>query len=237
MLDAQRYPIESTKEEAGFQIASALEMPRKLVTLQSEFPYHVTARCINKHWFDLPIDDVWLIMEDYLFLCQKIYCLQIHSFVLMPNHFHLIVSTPEANISKAMQFFMGNTSREITRLSGRINQTYGSRHHKCLITNWHYFLNVYKYVYRNPVKAGLCKRTDEYEFSTLFNLFGNRSTSIPIVEDTVLFDDPNQTMKWLNTKPLSRHEVEIKNALRRPVFSLAKSRITHKASELETLLM
>jgi putative transposase len=212
-------------------------MARKIVTLQSEFPYHVTARCINKQWFDIPMDDVWDVMERYLYLSQKMYDLRFHSFVLMPNHFHMMVTTPAANISRAMQFFMGQTSQEITRISGRINQTYGSRHHKSLITNWHHYQNVYKYVYRNPVKGGLSRKVEDYKYSTLHSLFGMETSIIPLVEDTLLFEGTNQTMDWLNTRPLIRHEKDIRNALKHPIFKLVNDRITNRKNELETVLM
>src|SRR5687768_41216 len=100
-----------------------MNMPRRPVICNAEFPYHVTARCHNREWFDLPLDLVWNVMEDFLFLSQKMYSLRIHQFVLMPNHFHLVVSTPEGNISRSMQYFLSETSRQISTLSGRINQT------------------------------------------------------------------------------------------------------------------
>lgn len=80
-------------------------MPRARAILQSEFPYHVTARCINREWFNVPMDKVWKIFCEELTRSHDVHNLQIHSFVLMSNHFHLIASTPEANISQAMHQF------------------------------------------------------------------------------------------------------------------------------------
>jgi putative transposase len=212
-------------------------MARKLVTLSSEFPYHVTARCINREWFGIPMDDVWSLMEDHLFITQKIYSLSVQMFVLMPNHFHLVLSTPEANISRAMQFFMGKTSKEISRLSGRINQTYGTRHHKTLITRNHYLLNVFKYVYRNPVKAGLSDSVEEYPHSTLHGLLGKTKLVIPLIEDTILFPEVDGILRWLNTTPSDAHLDEIRRALRKPIFALSQNHNQKKPSELEHLLL
>jgi len=36
-------------------------MPRAKTILQNEFPYNITARCINKEWFNLKMDTVWNI--------------------------------------------------------------------------------------------------------------------------------------------------------------------------------
>lgn len=77
--------------------------------------------------------DAWSVMGDYLYLTTHLFSLEILSFVLMGNHFHLLVRAPQANISPAMNYFMRETSREVSRLSGRINQTYGGRHHKSVV--------------------------------------------------------------------------------------------------------
>lgn len=141
----------------------------------SEFPYHITARCINRDWFSIDMPAVWEIMTRQLYFTNFAFNLRIHSFVLMSNHFHMIVRSPEANLSVAMSYFMRETSREITRRSHRINQTYGSRFHRSLIA--------YKYVFRNPVEAGLCNRVEDYEFSSLKGVLGERWLDVPISED------------------------------------------------------
>lgn len=72
-------------------------MPRPLVVQQSEFPYNISARCINREWFNVPMPVVWEIFcEELTRKCGK-HNLQVHAFVVMSNHFHLIASTPEAN--------------------------------------------------------------------------------------------------------------------------------------------
>ncbi len=214
-------------------------MPRKRVPPNPDFPYHVTARCINREWFRIELPEVWSLMTDYLYLTSHLFSLEIQSFVLMSNHFHLVVRTPQANLSTAMNYFMRETSREITRKSGRINQTYGSRFHRSLITSHHYYMNVYKYVYRNPVRAGLCARVEDYPFSTLHGLLGQRKMLIPMVEDTLLFNPSldERHMKWLNTKSLSSHEEEIRKGLKRAVFSLVAGKNSGRPSELETRLI
>jgi REP element-mobilizing transposase RayT len=94
-------------------------MPRKTLIRSSEHPYHISARCINKDWFRLPIEDIWKIFEDYLCHVSHVYDLRIHSFVLMSNHFHLLASTPQGNIDKVMNYLMREVSRNITRESGQ----------------------------------------------------------------------------------------------------------------------
>jgi hypothetical protein len=157
----------------------------------------------------------------------------------MSNHFHLILHAPHNNVSAALNYFMRESSREISRLSGRINQTYGGRNHKCLINSYHYYMNVYKYIYRNPVRAGLCERVEQYPYSTLSGLVGNVRLPFTMPKDTLLFDPDFQAanIKWLNTPSKQTHEDEVRRALRKATFKFAKARGSGTPSELETLLI
>lgn len=219
---------------AGVILESGICMPRKTVPISGQHPYHITARCINREWFRLGLPTVWSIMCDYLYLCHQLYGVQIHSFVLMPNHFHLIVTSPNKNLSEFLLYFMRETSREITRLSGRINQTYGSRNHKCLINSYRYFMNCYKYVYQNPLRAELSKTVESYPFSTLNKILGLDSLVIPICDDSILFNPtPNQeVLDWLNERRDEHLEEEMRQSLKRSIMEYRTSRKTNKLSVL-----
>lgn len=145
--------------------------------------------------------EVWQVFEDELArTCEK-HNLEIHSFVLMSNHFHLLASTPKSNISQCMQQFMHRSSRQLTKRGNRINETFAGRHYKCVMHEPNYFLNAYKYVYRNPVQAGLCARVEEYPFSTLKAVRGELNVKFPLQEDTTYLTDPEGTLEWLNATP------------------------------------
>jgi putative transposase len=210
-------------------------MARIQTIINTTFPYHISARCNNKEWFKLPLEEVWSIMENNLFLLHHGFGFQIHSFVLMSNHFHLIARTPNGNISKGMNYFMTRTSRQIGIETKRINQIYGSRYHKTLINNPLYYLHAYKYVYRNPVEAGIVKDVCAYPFSTLHGLVGLRNLFTPLCCDDTLFDDFEGTLKWLNTKPAEANREEVRKALRKNTFALPNCRNTKKPSRLESI--
>ena len=112
-----------------FLLRSCL-MPRAKTILQSEFPYNISARCINREWFYISTERVWEIFCEELTRTSNHHELLIHSFVLMSNHFHLIASTPKANISQCMQQFMQRSSRRLTKEGNRINETFAGRHFK-----------------------------------------------------------------------------------------------------------
>jgi putative transposase len=212
-------------------------MPRKKYLPTDQFYDHVTARCLNKEWFKVPIEEVWDIFCDYLFLTKCGFNLEIYSFVLMNNHFHLIVRTPDANLSQAMNYFMRETSKTITLLAGRINQTYGGPYCWSIIKNDIYFKHAYKYVYRNPVEAGLVRNVEDYRFSTIFSKLGQSKNHIPLVEDKILFSCVESSLAWLNKSyPSEEIKLEIRQALARKEFQFARNKGSQK-SELETNLI
>ena len=209
------------------------QMPRAKIPEQSNYPYHITGRCINKDWFNIPMESVWEIMCRELSFLSYAYDIKIHSFVLMSNHFHLLASTPQANLSEAMWNFMKQSSFSLTTAGNRINQTYGQRYFRSVITSGHYFNHAYKYIYANPVKAGFVEKVEQYRFSTLHGLLGFEKLNIPIVEDTLLFEDTEYILKWLNRKVSEENWKSVKFALEKREFKLAKSKVNKKSSLLE----
>lgn len=212
---------------------------RRQVPINGEFPYHVSGRTPNAEFFKAPLEETWQILSEYLFLTKKMYDLRIHAFVMMSNHYHLLATAPHLNISEAIGFYKGETSRSMNRFTGRTNQNWGRRHHKTLVSSYHYFMNAYKYIYRNPVRAGLCKRVEDYPYSTLSGLCGNSQLLIPVEEDTILFDPTfnQKVMNWLNTPSCPKDEEQIRLALRRSEFELARDSKNGNQSHLEFKLI
>ncbi len=208
-------------------------MPRPRSILQPEFPYHVTARCINKEWFKIPLSTVWEIMSSQLHYVSFAFKAEILAFVLMPNHFHMLIRTPNSNLDLIMASFMKEVSRSINELSGRINQAYGARHFRGLIQSEHYFLHAYKYVYRNPVEAGLIINCQTYPYSSLSFLLGHSKALFPVKYDSVLFSNIEATIKWLNTEPKAEDWKKVGDAMGRSKFRLARLKESNKVSRLE----
>jgi putative transposase len=208
--------------------ANVQVMPRAKTILQSEFPYNIGARCINKEWFNIPMQTVWDIFCEELKKTSLEHALNIHSFVLMSNHFHLIASTPKANISQCMQQFMYKTSRRLTREGNRINETFAGRHYKCILNHPNYFLNAYKYNYQNPLRAKICNQAEEYPFSTLYSLVKNISSPVPLEQDSTFLFDPVGTLKWINTLPDPKKLEGVRFGLKRMYFQSKRDKNTRE---------
>mgnify|MGYP003393544848 CR=1 FL=1 len=215
-------------------------MPRKPFQMCSASPYHLSARSNGRDWFAVEISQVWEIMSNYLHFTHHAFNVRIHAFVLMSNHFHLIASFPDGNLSQASEYFMRETSRSIARESGRINHVYGARIFRSRLGSRHYFEHTYKYVYRNPISAGLCTAVENYDFSTLRGLIGNDRLTIPVDDDCLLFDKADSAISsihyclgWLNTPPDQENHDAVRRALRNPDFRLPKQKSSRRRHRLE----
>jgi putative transposase len=201
-------------------------MARKGVNQHSNFPYHITARTVNRDHFHVSISKMWSIMCTQLGLAHFKYDLKIHSFLLMPNHFHLIARTEQNSIGKIMGVILSETSKEINQITKRSNQTWGNRHFKSELIQYNYQLNTYKYVYQNPLRAKLCSRIEEWPFSTLNNILDFSKIEFPIEPDHILFNPEfnMNTLSWLNRMPTNDDTEMIRLALTRKAFRLPRNK-------------
>lgn len=195
-------------------------MPRAKRIIQAEFPYHVTDRTVNKQAFPLSLELMWEIISRRLHFCSFAFKIEIHAFVLMKNHYHMIVRTPEANLDQFMCYFNRELSKEINLLSGRINQTFGSRYYGSIVKDPRYYLTLYRYVYRNPVEAGACEKVDGYKFSSLQEVLGLRKMAFPVYDFPIIEGNWFQNLNWLNESYKKGERAQIKQSLRRPIFEL-----------------
>jgi putative transposase len=208
--------IEDILLGTGGVLAWAGGMPRTPINLQNEFPYHVTARSNNREWFSVPLELCWHIFVKNLDETHRRYKFQTHLFLLMSNHFHWGVSTPDCNLSEGMQYFMTRTSHEIARAAGRINKIYGARYNWSVIGSPIHYANVFRYIYQNPLRAGICSDVRQYRWSTYIQ--ENVKLNCCHGFEEFIPSDQNELMAWLNQTPLEHFAPLMKKALRRKTF-------------------
>lgn len=196
-------------------------MPRPLLIRSDIHPYHITSRCNNKEFFPLPLEEVWVIMLKLLRRAYKEQELAIHAFVLMGNHFHLLCHTPKANIDECMHTFLRLTSVEINRRSHAQNHLWGGRYRWSLIDSQRHYYQVYRYIYQNPIRAGLVTKVQDYEFSTLKNdIPFPLHTSVPLS-----FGGHEGELIWLNEMYDEEDLDIIKMGLKKSQFHVEKRKI------------
>ena len=78
--------------------------------------------------------------------------MRLHAFVLMSNHFHLIVETPKANLSEFIRQFNISYTCYYNRLHGRIGHLYQGRFKAIVVDKDSYLLELSRYVHLNPIR-------------------------------------------------------------------------------------
>lgn len=130
-------------------------MARKL---RIEFPgaiYHVMSRGDRREDIfhdDFDRENFIQTLED---VCGKTNW-QVHAFCLLPNHFHLVVETPQPNLVAGMKWFLGTYTSRFNRRHGMTGHVFSGRYKSQLVgTSGGYLRTLADYVHLNPVRAGL----------------------------------------------------------------------------------
>jgi len=112
--------------------------------------YHVTARGIERRAIFVE-DREYDHFQELLEQTVSRYRVILHAFVQIPNHYHLIVETPDANLSRAMQWLNVSYAAWYNRRNDRIGPLFQGRFKSIPVENsaWGYELSLY--VHLNPV--------------------------------------------------------------------------------------
>ncbi|MGD8974695.1 MAG: transposase [Desulfobacterales bacterium] len=92
--------------------------------------------------------------------------LRITAYCLMPNHYHLLAQTPDANISRCMRHIDGVYTQRYNRYHQCDGSLFRGRFKSILIDADQYLLQLVRYIHRNPLKANLTDNLDRYLWSS-----------------------------------------------------------------------
>ena len=100
---------------------------------------------------------------------------QVLAYCLMPNHYHLLLRTPDATLARGMRDVNGSYAQGFNRRHARVGHVFQGRYKAFLIEKGAYLLEVIRYIARNPVSAGLCGSPDEWAWSSHRAVLGRSS--------------------------------------------------------------
>ena len=127
--------------------------------------YHVHARG-NERKKIFFTDTDYQKFKDYIAgAIEKYHCL-VHCYVLMDNHYHLIIETPEANIGKVMHYISGSYTTYINIKRGRNGHLFQGRYKSILVDKDPYLMELSRYIHLNPVRAKMVGKPEEYAYSS-----------------------------------------------------------------------
>lgn len=92
--------------------------------------------------------------------------IEVFAYVLMGNHYHLLLKTNRANLSKSMQWFGLAYTRRFNLRHFRSGHLFQGRFKSIIVQNDAYLMRLSCYIHRNPLRAGIVKRLVDYRWSS-----------------------------------------------------------------------
>jgi len=130
--------------------------------LRIEYPgayYHVMNRGNHREDIFLTDKDRKVFLAGLADSCET-YHIKLIAFVLMTNHFHLLVQTPQANLSEFMRHFLVTYTVRFNRRNGRTGHVFQGRFKSLLVDEDEYLLPLSRYMHLNPIRTRQFKDAD-----------------------------------------------------------------------------
>lgn len=136
--------------------------------LRIEFPgavYHVTARGNRRAPIFTDAEDrkIFLRILGEAVVRFNLLC---HTYCLMDNHYHLLLETPEANLSRSMRHLNGVYTQTFNLTHRKCGHLFQGRYSAILVSREEHLLEACRYVVLNPVRAGVCASPEQYIWSS-----------------------------------------------------------------------
>ncbi|PMO34085.1 REP-associated tyrosine transposase [Vibrio breoganii] len=182
--------------------------------------YHVTARGNERNWIFSQDDDFTLYLTVLDEVCER-YNWVIHAYCLMSNHYHLLLETPDGNLSKGMRQLNGVFTQKINRKHNRVGHLFQGRYKSIVVDQETYLLELCRYIVLNPVRAKMVDTPDEWQWSSWPNMVGNNSSPDWLSTDSILLQFASDRDKAVDAYKRFVAEgvgVEVWSNLRQQVF-------------------
>jgi len=142
--------------------------------LRLEYPgalYHVTSRGDRREAIFEDDEDRLHWLDNLSNVCCRFnWC--IHTYCLMDNHYHFVVETADANLSKGMRQLNGVYTQYFNRRHQRVGHVFQGRFKAILVDKEAYLLELSRYVVLNPVRARMVGHIDKWPWSSYLAMVG-----------------------------------------------------------------
>jgi putative transposase len=109
-----------------------------------------------------------------------------HAYCLMTNHYHLVVGTPQGNLSKGMRQLNGVYTQASNRRHQRTGHLFQGRFKGILVDKESYLLELTRYVVLNPVRAGIVAQVQQWPWSSYRAMVGEAPVPAWLATDALL---------------------------------------------------
>lgn len=123
--------------------------------------YHITARGNERKRIFFGKGD-YDKFKEYLLEAQDKYGYRLHCYVLMGNHYHLVIETPDGNMNKVLHYINGSYANYVNRKRNRNGHLLQGRYKGILVDRDAYLLELSRYLHLNPVRAKIVEKPEDY---------------------------------------------------------------------------
>ena len=147
--------------------------------------YHVTSRGDRR-------EAIYATREDRLYFNEVVeevvqrFAWRIHAWCQMTNHYHLLVETPQANLSEGMRQLNGGYANGFNRKHGRVGHVFQGRYKAILVQRDPYLVELARYIVLNPVRAGMVDTAEQWRWSSFRQTAGMDEADAWLSSDAVL---------------------------------------------------
>ncbi|MFC1668247.1 transposase [Chlamydiota bacterium] len=153
--------------------------------------YHIMSRGNDKR-------DIFSEDKDYQkFLsytekAKEKYQFFLYAYVLMPNHYHLLLETTLPNLSKIMHFINGSYTTYNNIKHQRVGHLFQGRYKSIIIDKDNYLAELTRYIHLNPLRAQMCENPEDYNWSSYREYLGLNKTELINKENLKDYTDLNK---------------------------------------------
>lgn len=176
--------------------------------------YHVTSRGNEQK-------DIYKSRRDreqflsYLESSVTRYGAKIHAYCLMTNHYHLLLETPEGNLSEILRHINGAYTNYFNAKRKRSGHLFQGRYKAILIEADEYLMELTRYIHLNPVRCGIVTKPEDHPWSSYNDYLGDRLKPGWLCTDTVLahFGDGKKYRQFVEHMLVMEYESPLRNVI------------------------
>ena len=147
--------------------------------------YHVTSRGDRQEDIYLNNNDRAAFLDILAKVCER-FNWGVHAYCLMSNHYHLLIETPEANLSQGMRQLNGVYTQRFNRSNKRVGHVFQGRYKAILVQKEPYLLELARYIVLNPVRAEMVRTAKDWPWSSYRATAGLKKNETWLVVDWLL---------------------------------------------------
>ena len=127
--------------------------------------YHITSRGNEKKAIFRGTEDFARFLAA-ISRANERYGILVHAYVLMTNHYHLLIETPSPSLTASLHDLNTAYTNYFNRKYNRVGHLFQGRYRCILVEKDAYLLELSRYLHLNPVRAGIVQRPEDYRWSS-----------------------------------------------------------------------